>query len=238
MPKVNVARQRYQAKVQNNQIVAQLNSLRAAGYSTEDIRKLNQKPAATPTAPTTPAVTPGTPGGPPQWWQIARQYGTPATTGTGWSGDLGYTPRQVRREGYTPVRVTPPAWQQSLLSAYGQTVPVQYRVPQTAGRQAAVSPTFGPQGPMQWWQFAKQYSLPKQPPESPLDDFYFRHLDQPNIMTPSTSSGGGYGYGGGYRRRGRGGRGYSYTPRNYAPSYTPENAPGWALGGLANWTIG
>ncbi len=230
MPKVNVARQRYQAKVQNNQIVAQLNQLRAAGYTTEDIRKLN-KPAATPTAPTTPTVTPGTtPGGPPQWWQIAQQYGTPATTpASSWRGDLGRAPR--------PSTPALPAWQQSYLQAYGQQYPP--RIPATAGRSATVpSTSIGPQGPMQWWQFAKQYSLPKQPPESPLDDFYFRHLDQPNIMTPSTSSGGGYGYGGGYRRRGRGGRGYSYTPRNYAPSYTPENAPGWALGGLANWQFG
>ncbi len=231
MAKVNVARQRYQAKQQNNQIVAQLNQLKTAGYSTEDIRKFQQKNAPTSTQPT---VAPTTPAGPPQWWQIAQQYGTPATTpASSFRGDIGRAPR--------PTTAALPAWQQSLLSAYGQQYPP--RATATAGRSAAVSSTMiGPQGPMQWWQFAKQYSLPKQPPEAPLDDFYFRHLNETTQPAATTTSGSGSGGGsGGYRRRrGRGGGGgYSYAPRqSYSPDYAENAAPGWALGGLANWSFG
>ncbi len=111
--------------------------------------------------------------------------------------------------------------------------------PTAAGASAAAALT--PPGPQQWWQFAKQYSLPKQPPEAPLDDFYYRHLNTTTLPWATTTSGGGYGYGSGYKKRRKGGGGgrYSYAPRqSYAPSYKESAAPGWALGGLANWTFG
>lgn len=83
----------------------------------------------------------------------------------------------------------------------------------------------------------------QQPPEVPLDDFYFRHPGTPELppLPAPDYGGGGGGYGYGYRRR-RGGGGGGYSRQPYQPYQSQqfaaeENMPAWYRG-LANWTIG
>lgn len=223
--KLSKAQQRFKAKQQYNQIVAQLNQ-RAA--------EANASPKGTAPATVSPSAAPQ---GPMQWWQYQQQYGSPTTPVSNRPfGNIATGAGGIQAPQYPPDYLAAQA--EVAAQQYNQTAQnpeLKYNRPAWMSANMPASAQ-APQGPMQWWQYAKAFGPIKQAPEAPLDDFYFRHPDTP--FTPSTSGGGGYGYGGGgYRRRrgGGGGRGrYPYEPR---PSYE-GGAPAWARGGLANWTIG
>lgn len=222
MAKVNKARERFLAKQNYNQIVAQLNQ-RAAEAT---------KPKGA--APATASPTAAPPGA-PAWWQYQQQYGSPTTPVSNRPfGNIATGAGGIAAPQYPPDYLAAQA--QVAAQQYNQTAQnpeLKYNRPawMSANMPASVQV---PKGPMQWWQYAKAFGPIQQAPEAPLDDFYFRHPEQP--FNPSTPTGGGYGYGGGYGRRRRGGGGwggYSYA----RPSYE-GGAPAWARGGLANWTIG
>jgi len=250
MAKVNKARERFEAKKRYNQIVSELNQQRATGTNV----------AASQSRPD--AITPGAPTPPQSWNQIAQQYqqqyGTPTAPVPGdrtvQNPELKYNNPSwlnVNRPATTPANpygIQP--WQiaqQQTLAAQpynntAQNPELKYNNPawMSVNMPASVQP------PAWWNQIAQQYAQqgaargPIQPPESPRDDFYFRHPGTPTTPTTSTTSGsGGYGYGGygSKKRRGGGGSRYGgYQPQQYEKAQY-DNAPAWARG-LANWSIG
>lgn len=229
MAKGGKARERFLKKQQYNQIVAQLNQ-RAAGNASPQ--------GASPQAARPSAAPPGA----PAWWQYQQQYGSqtvpvssnPFGNVAGSAGGIVQGPgSNIPNTAYNANYYTQAAQTEEQRN-FAQNPELKYNNPAWMNVNKPSSAQ-APKGPMQWWQYAKQFGPIKQAPETPLDDFYFRHPDTP--FTPPSTPSGGYGYGGGYGRRRRGGGGwggYSYAPR---PSYE-SSAPAWARGGLANWTIG
>jgi hypothetical protein len=223
------AREKFEQKKQYNEIVRQLN---AKAAETTQSPKAQTKTSNAPDAQA--------PAAPPQWWQYQQQYGAPTTAvnkspfGKIFTNAGGIQAQYP--EPFLPSQATSAAQQYNQVA---QNPELKYNL---RGYQAPGN--YAP--PPAWWNqtaqgYAQQASAYQasggtQPPESPLDDFYFRHPDQTTLTPPATTSGGGSGGG---KRRGGGGRGggYGYSPReSYGKSYN-DNLPAWARG-LANWSIG
>jgi len=240
MAKGGRARERFRARQRYNRIVNQLNQLRSAGFTTEDIRaagpnawrELRQSGAPTQpaAAPGATAFVPGTttpaealPTGPAGRSGFIGQGGTPKTgpvTPAWWRSQSPFAGVTGMAGG---IQTTPNWLQRAMQGAYqgARTVIGGINQPAWLGRTPTTSTQPGTLG-------TRPVSATWGIPDFPM-------LTQTG---PQFSFGGGgnwYGYsrrrGGGRRRQPRGGTGYNSGSGGY------NSGPAWGQG-LTNWSIG